>query len=102
MSDLQRLEKQSGETRIFKLNFAGKIAEGSSITTIKSLTIENLGTVSGSSNVTASEVTAGGRILRAKYAGGTSGEVYKVTGIVDDSDGQLNLEVEGLLEVRDE
>lgn len=98
---LQTLFKQSAEQRNFQFDFAGKMADGATISSYDPLTFVNRGDVDGSGDITISSTTASGTLLQAKYAGGTNGETYRITARVTDSNGQV-LEHDGLLKVQDE
>ena len=98
---LQTLTKQSYEERVFSLDFSGKMAAAATITSVVSIVPTIEGYVTGSTNVTVASITIVGQLVQAIYRGGTSGEVYKITAKVLDSDSQ-RLELDGYLRVQDE
>jgi hypothetical protein len=98
---LQTLTKQSFEERLFQYDFSELMSSTGTITIVTSIVPTNLGKVSGSSNISITTITFSGQVVQAMHVGGTSGETYKVTAKVVDSDGQ-RLELDGLLRVQDE
>src|SRR5574343_615445 len=98
---LQTLKKQAYEARLFQFDFSAKMATEAALATVVSIVSANQGNIVGSTNLTIAGQTIAGQILQAKYSGGTSGETYKITAKVTDSDGQ-ELEEEELLAVLDE
>jgi hypothetical protein len=96
---LPMLEKQPNETRRFYMDFAEKL-RGNTIVSISSLAIASLGRIPSSAAVTPGTQSIHGDSITFTLAGGTSGEVYKVTVIIVDSAGQV-LEGDGALFVTD-
>ena len=77
------------------------MATSATLSSAVSVASTNQGTVAGSANITISTITLSGQVLQALFIGGTSGEIYKVTAKVIDSDSQ-KLEMDGFLKVLDE
>ena len=98
---LQTLVKQSYEERIFQFDFSGKMADGSTLSSVVSCVSANQGFVTGSGDVTVAAPSVSGVYLQAIFSGGTSGELYKITAKAIDSTGQ-KLEADGFLRVQDE
>lgn len=98
---LTTLQKQSYEERVFQFDFSGKMASDATISSVVSIVPTIEGYVPGSINITVASISAVGQLVQAIYRGGTSGEIYKITAKVVDSNGQ-RLELEGLLRVQDE
>lgn len=98
---LQTLTKQEYEEPKFQFDFAGKMADGATLSSIVSVAFVNRGDVDGSDDITISGTTISGTYLQASYIGGTTGETYKITARVIDSEGQ-KLEMDGLLLVLNE
>lgn len=92
---LPLLEKQPNETRRYYADFSAKL-RGNTISSIISLTLAGLGRVSGAAALTPGGTTIDGDSVTFTLAGGTSGEVYKVTVLVVDSGGNT-LECDGAL-----
>lgn len=100
MADLITCEKQPYEERKFSFNFASKMAEDATITSINSIT-SSLKSGGGVASLTINGQTAAGQKVEALYGGGTTGQTYKVTCKVTDSQGQ-ELELDGLLKVKEQ
>lgn len=98
---LQTLYKQTWEERLLQFDFSDGMDAAGTIASVDSVTGASLGHVAGSVAVTISTVTYAGQVVQAKFAGGTSGETYKITARIVDSDGQ-RLELDGYLRVQDE
>lgn len=98
---MQTLTKQSYEERVFSFDFSGKMASDATISSVVSIVPTIEGYVTGSTNVTVASITTSGQIVQALYRGGTSGEVYKITAKIVDSNSQ-RLELDGYLRVQDE
>lgn len=98
---LQTIFKQSYEERLFQFDFSGLMSASATISSIVSVASVSRGDVDGSSNITISGQTASEQLVQALFVGGTSGETYKITAKVVDSEGQ-KLELDGLLRVQDE
>lgn len=98
---LQTLTKQSYEERVFSIDFSGKMAAGATIASVVSIVPTSEGFVTGSTNITVASISAVGQVVQAIYRGGTSGELYKITAKVVDSNSQ-RLEFDGYLKVQDE
>lgn len=98
---MQTLTKQSYEERVFSFDFSGKMASDATISSVVSIVPTIEGYVTGSSNVTVASITSSGQVVQAIYRGGTSGETYKITAKILDSNSQ-RLELDGLLRVQDE
>lgn len=94
------LRKQPSEERLFSFDMSPRMAAATTITGIDLLQAVSQGFVDGSQAVTISNQTASGQTVTAKFAGGTSGEHYKITCRCTTSDGQ-KIEAEGLLRVLD-
>lgn len=98
---LQTLTKQSYEERVFTFDFSGKMTTDATISSVVSIVPTSEGYVSGSTLVTVASITTSGQLVQALYRGGTSGEVYKITAKIVDSNSQ-RLELDGYLRVQDE
>lgn len=92
---LPLLEKQPAETRRFYMDFGEKL-RGRTIASIVSLSIAGLGRITGAAALTPGAQTITGDSVTFTIAGGTSGEVYKITVLITDSDGNT-LEGDGAL-----
>ena len=95
ITGLPLLEKQPSENRRFYMDFAEKL-RGSTIVSISSFGWAGLGRITGASALTPGTATIDGDAVTFTLAGGTSGEVYKVTVVVVDSAGNT-LEGDGAL-----
>lgn len=98
---MQTLTKQPGESILFNFDYGAEnvIAVGQSITAINSITITNCGVVSGSTNASTSSNAFSGRVAQTLVIAGQHGESYKLRCLVNDSAGQTNIELDGLIEV---
>lgn len=96
-TNLPMLIKQPAETRRYYMDFGEKL-RGRSIVSITSVSIASLGRIDGAEAITPGTAAAEGDAVTFTLAGGTSGEVYKVTVIVVDSGGNI-LEGDGALQV---
>jgi hypothetical protein len=95
---MEVLQKQPYEELPFTFDFADVIPSGATVSAIDSIAAANCAVVSGSSNVTTGSNTTSGRSAQTKVSGGTSGESYKITCRVTDSNGHKH-EHEGIVEV---
>jgi hypothetical protein len=98
---LSTLQKQSYEERVFSFDFSGKMASDATISSVVSIVPTIEGYVTGSTNVTVGSITTVGQTVQALYRAGTSGELYKITAKIVDSNSQ-RLEMDGFLRVQDE
>lgn len=92
---LPMLQKQPGETRRFYMDFAEKL-RGATIASVTSVGLAGLGRISGAAALSPGAATIDGDSVTFPLAGGTSGEVYKVTVKIVDSIGSV-LEGDGAL-----
>jgi hypothetical protein len=95
ITGLPLLEKQPAENRRFYMDFAEKL-RGNTITSVTSFAWAGLGRITGAAALTPGPSTIDGDAVTFTLAGGTSGEVYKVTVVVTDSAGNI-LEGDGAL-----
>lgn len=95
ITGLPLLEKQPAETRRYYMDFAEKL-RGRTIASVTSLSIAGLGRITGAAAITPGAFTIDGDAVTFTLAGGTSGEVYKVTVLIVDSGGNT-LEGDGAL-----
>lgn len=99
MTDLTTLEKQSYEERIFEFDLSGLMNESATVATIVS--VVSVTQTPGVGTVTVSGSTGvGTQSVKALFAGGADGELYKITCKATDTDGQ-KIEWDGYLAVRD-
>lgn len=99
MTELTTLEKQTYEERIFEFDLSGLMSETATVATIVSVT--SVTQSPGVGTVTISGQTGlGTQSVKALFAGGMNGELYKITCKATDTDGQ-KVEWDGLLAVRD-
>lgn len=89
----QTLVKQPSENRLFSMEFAPLMAEGSTLISVTSAASTPAGLTVGANAVSGTKATV-------RLSAGTAGVLYKVTMVVVDSDGNT-LEGEGLLQVKD-
>lgn len=96
----QVIEKQPAESKLYQWNYAEELESGETITSVNSITDENLGKVSGSSDITIGPETIITPSVQIRISGGTDHENYKVTMLVTTSLSNI-LELDAVLHVRD-
>lgn len=96
---LEVCEKQPWEELDFEFDLAAKMAAGATLASITAIIIDPLGTIP-SPSLSFSNPTLSGSRMKARYAGGLSGERYRVTFRGVDSNGQ-KLEHEGVVKVKE-
>ena len=94
----QRLCKQPAEKRKFSMDFSNLLASGESITTISSVTSEEID--GGASDLTITGQTLNGSIVDMFIECGTSGKTYLVEVTVNTNGSQI-LQGDGILYVSD-
>lgn len=97
LTNLPMLIKQPAETRRYNMDFGEKL-RGRTIDTTVSIAVVPLERISGAAAVTPGAQTIVGDSTSFTLTGGTTGEVYKITVIVTDSNGNT-LEGDGALMV---
>ena len=75
---LPLLKKRAYDRRLFTVDVGGKIATGSEVSRVSSVTATGLGRVQGSDDLTISGITHMGTEINFLCAGGTEDEVYRV------------------------
>lgn len=91
--DVQKLDKQPSESRVYDIDFAANLATGETINAVSSLTAAPSGLTLGSASFTNTKA-------QVRISGGVTGTQYKITAIVTTSDSNT-LEGEGNLLVLD-
>ena len=87
--DIQKLEKQPSESRVYDIDFSANLAAGETISAVSSCTASPSGLTLGAASYTGTKV-------QIRISGGVTGTQYKVTAIVTTSAGNT-LEGEGNL-----
>lgn len=88
------LKKQPGETRLLGMSFKNKLSNGETITGFTS-------SISTPVGLTLDQHSLGDGTANILYSGGITGKTYKITIIVNTSEGQI-LENDGFLEIIEE
>lgn len=91
--DTQVLTKRPAESRIYNMDFAGKMEAGETIAGVSSWT-------SSPDGLTVGSAAYSGQVAQARLSGGTDGVKYLQTVVVTTSAGNT-LQAEGYLFVRD-
>ncbi len=94
----QRLCKQPAEKRKFSMDFSNLLATGESITTISSVTSEEID--GGASDLVITGQTLNGASVEMFIESGTSGKTYRVEITVNTNGSQI-LQGDGILYVSD-
>lgn len=94
------IRKQPAEVIRVVFDYTLVLSSSATVSSISSIAAAKAGVVSGSGDVTLSGQASAGKKASVLVAGGTSGESYKVTARVQDSDSQTH-ELEGIVEVVD-
>lgn len=94
------LEKQPSEDRLFDMDFSSILKSDETITSVISVTQENQGNVTGSSDLTLVANSYSGAVVQVNISGGTDLEDYKVTIKISTSVNSV-IEGEGMMRVRD-
>lgn len=95
---IQTTEKQAAEVVNRDFDFSPEMDPGEAITSVDGVTVENMGLVSGSDDVTCGSNSYSGQVGRTQISGGTLAEQYTLTMTVTTDAGQT-LVLSGLLNV---
>lgn len=98
---LQVLTKQPNESRLYDMNFGGKMRAGDTLSSIVLSAFVNMGNVAGSTGITLGVAAISGNVVQVRVAAGQDLENYKITHRVTTSPSGDTLEGDGLLYVRD-
>jgi hypothetical protein len=96
---LRVLVKQPAESRAYRMNFSD-LMHYDALTSVMSVVSERQGVLPGSNELAIGAPSIIGPRVIFNLSGGTDGENYKVTAVVQDGGGNI-LEGEGMLYVRD-
>ena len=96
----EELYKQPSESRLYHFVFSNLLASDEVISSVTSITQENLGKVAGSSDLTLGTPTSSTDTAQIRLSDGTENETYKLTAIIV-TDSSNILELDGILHVRE-
>lgn len=96
----QTLEKRSTETKTFDMDFSSLLRSNDSISTVDSVISTSCSFVTGSSNVTVSNIVFDGNIVQFQISGGTNEEHYNIETTIATNNTDI-LVGEGTLRVKD-
>ena len=75
-------KKRDGETVPFDHDISGRISGDVDISAPPTLTATALGRITGASALTIDSVSYSGKVIQFYASGGTTGEVYEVSGLI--------------------
>lgn len=95
----EELLKQPSESRLYSFDFTELLDSSETISSIVSITQENLGKVTSSEDLTLTSPAITSKMAQIRISGGTHKENYRITAIITTSAANT-LELEGILRVR--